>query len=290
MQGLLDRTPIFQPMPHPLNVFDATTYGEALVLVYDTDPALYTGQEYYTAWQERLNAQIRAGSRIAVAVNRQDADYPRFYAPTYYRESYNVPPPPPPGIYTVEEVLPAHKSWRDYHDEERLLIRYNPHDEVTWGAGWEYEPHPRKNRVTYIVYRSDAWVLNYDQLDITSVEHYIASRLERRKYLQVIPLLWTVRDCLQAEQEWEEHFVQLVVARQQCPAALVREAVTWWKTKVRATRPLTLAWQKNKHVVKQLDPDLEAKALRMVEGYVRRQRAAASPEHFNDDRNTGVNQ
>lgn len=272
MQGLLDRTPIFAPLSHPINVFDATTYGAALKLVYDCDPALHTGQEYYADWQKRLNAGIRAGSRIAVAVNRRDVGYERFYAPTYYRESYTVPPPPPPGIYTVEEILPGRSNWRDLHThEEWLLIRYNPGDEVTWGAGWQYEPHRRKNRVTYIVYRSDSWVLNYDQLDLAAVEHYIASRLERRKYLEVIPLLWTVRDCLLAEQEWEEHFVQLVVTRQQCPAERVREAVTWWKTKVRATRPLTLAWQKNRHVVKQLDPDLEAKALRMVEGYVRRQ-------------------
>lgn len=280
MQGLLDRTPIFAPLSHPINVFDATTYGEALKLVYDCDPALHTGQEYYADWKKRLNAGIRAGSRIAVAVNRREVGYERFYAPTYYRESYNVPPPPPPGIYTVEEVLPGRTNWRDLHShEEWLLIRYNPGDEVEWGAGWQYEPHRRKNRVSYILYRSDSFVLNYDQLDLAAVEHYITSRLERKKYLEMIPLLWTVRDSLLAEQEWEEHFVQLVVQRLDCPAPLVREAVAWWKTKVRATRPISLEWQKNKHVIKQLDPDLEAKALRMVEGYVRRKlRSASAPD------------
>jgi|GEM_PF-1766775 len=271
VQGLLDRTPIFQPLPHPLNVFDAATYGEVLALVYDTDPALYTGQEYYPAWRERLNAGIRVGSRIVVAVPRAEASHTRFYAPQYYRDSANVPPPPPPGIYTVEDILPPRKG-QFYATEERLLIRYNPHDEV-WRVGWEWDPHPRKNRVTYIVYRRDYFVLHYDMLELAAVEHYIASRLERRKYLEIIPLLWTVRDALRAEREWEEQFVHLVVSRVGCASEVVRAAVAWWKSKVRATRPLTLAWQRNKEVVKQTDPDLEAKALRMVEARVRRQMA-----------------
>lgn len=267
LQGLIDRPPLFQPLAHPLNLFDPPTYQGLLETVFDAEPALYTGQEYYADWKARINAQIQRGTRLLVALNRgyihhqlgQEV-YARFHSPRYGGKQSDLPPLPPSGVYTVEDVLPPDKGWfwNPHQDEERLIIRYNPRDNVC-STGWTWtEPHERKVRVSFTLYRSDPFLLNYDLLDLPTVEHYLASRIERQAYLHMIPVLWGMRRARRQELEWERHFVTLVAQRLDCAEDLVWAAVEWWKNKVIWKRPITQD---------------DAKALRMIEARLRRELA-----------------
>jgi len=245
LQGLLDRTDVFKPMNSLVNLFDPDTYAGLIEFVFDAEPALLDGRLRYREWKDGINKQIQRGSRILLAIHRpieQGASGPRRFL-RYYRDGAE-PSPPGFGVYKVEEVHPP-SIW---DKREKLIIRYNP-DDTVYSSWSDWRGHKRKNRVSYIAYRSDTFVLNYDLIDLETVENFIDSRLERRQYLNIIPLLWEIRDRRLAELEWEKHFVVLMANETGAPEEKVWDAVVWWKTKNIWKRPIM---------------EDDAKALRMI--------------------------
>lgn len=252
LQGLIDRTEVFKPMPL-VNLFDPNTYGGLIVFLRDDEPTmLHTGREYYDAWKKRINGNIQRGSRIAFGDVEWYTRGKRGRFLTYYRE-HAEPKAPPAGVYTVEDLVPSRKqTYSDGMTEEGLIIRYNPGDTVY--ADWYRDSHPRKNRLGFVVYRSDDFILNYDQIGLDDVEYYIASRFEREKYLDMIPTLWALRDKRLAEIEYEKEFVKLVAGRNAVNDTVVWDAINWWKFK-------------NPVFKRGLDKD-DALALRMIERHI----------------------
>lgn len=240
LQGILDRTPILQPMPHAVNLFDATTYGNAVRLIRDADPSLTNGQETFAEWHKRLNAGLHVGSRVVMArywkTNSYERDYNfdrnERYARNYKRGTYDnpyydMPPPPPVGVYTIEAIEPDRSGKRE---RDALVIYYNPRDEVGT-RGWIYEPHERKNRLSFRLYRNDLFVLAYDKIDLATVERLIADRTERAHYLEIMPTLYAIKSERAKEIAYEKQFVALVAARNNVTEQVVWNAVTWWKHK-----------------------------------------------------------
>ena len=267
LQGLIERTDVFEPMAQPIHLF--RDLGSSLIhFIYDAEPSLGDGHPSWDKWRTAINAQIRPGSRVVIAntVRRHlsgreggAADRLSFYTNRYYA-------PPKPGIYTVEEH-PQGTDTAKYSDERgRFSIFYNPDDEVATRAGrwgrryWDY--HTRKRRLRLTIYRQDEFVLNYDAVSLEDIEYYLSSRIHRGDYVEMMPLLFDLRDLRLQELEWERGFVSLLATRTGAPEADIWGAVEWWKHKVKVIRPLT---------------EDDAKALRMIEARIRRQ-ALNEPE------------
>jgi len=106
-----------------------------------------------------------------------------------------------------------------------------------------------------MLHRSDEWLLNYDLIDLDDVEYYINNRYERQNYLNMLPVLYTIKAERIKEIAWEKEFVKAMSIEMKCKEELIWKAVNWWKTKVIWKRP----------ILKE-----EAKAWRMVKGKVRR--------------------
>ena len=259
MQGLLDRTNVFGRTRHPVNLFSLNPQTESLIqFIYDDDDNLLTdGKPLFAHWLREKNASIQPGSRVLLT-----GRYSRGYASpkefmdrlAYYCHEYRVPPLPPAGLYAVEKpasVVP----WGRYDKELKdLVIRYNPGDEVGISSWGEYNPHARKNRISWAIRRSDPFILHYDIISADECRYYLFSRSNRSAYLSMLPVLETLMNLREKEEAAEGPFIQLVLdecQRKGIPAngARVGELVRWWKTKNQYKRAI--------------DVD-DAKALRMI--------------------------
>lgn len=271
LQGLLDRTEVFLPVEQPIELGRLDAESGLIRFIRDAEPSLTEGRESYEEWRARINSTVRRGSRIFVGPyhryvhNGENHWTGRFLL--NFRNDASCPPLPIPGVYTVEELVHHKSSWNSAgYDYYRIL--YNPGDEV-YDRSWSgrFDSHDRKNRLSFLV-STDDLALNYDQINLADIEFYIESRLERRNYLKVIPVLWGLREQLQEEMAWEAHFVTLVAGRLELPEAKVWEAINWWKYKVLWSRPV----RKD-----------DARALRMIERKLRHRTGEENDDEQQDE-------
>jgi hypothetical protein len=255
LQGLLDRTEVFQPLPtERIDLFNLDSYTADQVLFARDDEITLAelNHELYKDWRERINAEVGQGSRIITSSLHGHRSTDRYannhqYFLRWFYQDHSYPAFPDADVY---EVIAVEEEDKEHYEPVRLHFLYNPGDEVTYGAGWEYDPHPRKNRVTFrLPIYWEEW-LNYDALTIEEIDYFIHSRYERRDYLSMLPTLYSARKYLLAEQAREAEFVKLVVGRTEASEAQVWDAISWWKTKNK--------WKRG------LSKD-DAKALRMIE-------------------------
>jgi len=211
--------------------------------IRDDELMLPLNRPGYKAWKEEINAKIDRGSRVVICPSYVRYDSKIEEQTVVYHREHCYPPRPRNGVYTVQRVL--EKS--DYHSR-RFVIYHNPQDEVY--GNWYQDSHTRKRSIGYYVYERDWWVLNYDRISIDDLDYYIGSRFERDEYLDILPLLYTLRQHRLQEIEWEKNFVKLIGSRLACDEAIVWKAVNWWKFKTLVKRPVTSD---------------EPKALRMIE-------------------------
>ncbi len=245
LQGICDRTDLLQPLPAPINLLDPTSYERGhFRLIRDAEDVLPDSRLPWRTWQTQINVRIGRGSRVVIGripnAERASRDWRHDRFLTYMHEP---PAPPASGVYTVDTLAGR---------AEKLVVRYNPGD-VVYGGWGEYDPHRRKNRLAFEVYLTDLWLLNYDQIDLADIEFYLQSRINRRDYLTMLPLLAELRRQRLAELAWKREFVTLVAGRQGCAEANVWAVVEWWKNKTLVRRPLMAD---------------DAKALRMIEARV----------------------
>lgn len=254
VQGLLDRTEIFLPLAHECSLFKPETYPGCFNLVRDDELTLDDGHLPWKEWQAEINRQIHQGSRVVVALEETRHDYVsrkdyRYRFARDYNES-GIPPLPPLGVYQIEDEKIEKDRYFSDRGSPHFYFLYNPGDEVWFGNNWEYDPHTRKNRISFYVTSNDNFILNYDQMTLEDVDYFLTNRGQRKHYLDFTMLLWTLRDQLIAEREKEKDFVNLVAHRTGATEAEVWRAVDWWKFKNK--------WKRR------IDSD-DAKALRMIE-------------------------
>jgi hypothetical protein len=133
---------------------------------------------------------------------------------------------------------------------DTLTILYNPKDEITYVGGWggEYDPHERKKRIRWRIYPSDNFLLNYDRLAFEDIDFYLHSRVDRKNYLESMPLLKRLKKQLALELDNEKLFVEFVVGRntanlpdlsEQEIRQRVVDSIAWWKFKNQFKRAIT---------------------------------------------------
>lgn len=241
IQGIIHRTPIFQPITTEIDVFKPGTWNGMFVLIRDDEMQLPSGRLSWNKWQQKINADIEVGSRIVLTLGPGwKSEYMSYHVAYHCRHLS----PPSTGVYTV---VPG------YNTEHDLRILYMPSDEVftewEWGCD-DHGYHDRKQRVGFGFSKTDSNVLNYDQISLDDIEFYLGNRTDRGSYLEMIPLLWKLKNQRLEELEREKAFVKLIMSRNEISEERVWDLIAWWKFKNKWKRPIA---------------EDDAKALRMIE-------------------------
>lgn len=256
MQGLVDRTDMFKPLKDGASLFKPETYDGAFELIRDDENIIDDGRPSWKEWREETNSKIGVGSRI-LFIDPNELFHSYHSAKDFkgryviYSNNDNYPDLPSTGLY---QIIGFKENKGSYSKIDNLYyFKYAPGDEVWWGSGWDYDPHPRKNRVSFGIRADDRFVFNYDQISLDDVEYYLTTRKDKKDFIEYTITLWNIRDMLLAEQEKEKHFVSLVADRLNVDEKIVWKAVDWWKFKNK--------WKRR------IDSD-DAKALRMIEKHI----------------------
>jgi hypothetical protein len=257
LQGLIDRTEVFNPKPAGVNLFHPGSYGQAIRLIADDERTLPSGRLSFWDWQAATNAKIERGTRILWV----SSGYSRYHGDSngsfsiYYRKGCE-PPSPTTGVYSVDcmgRSVYDHKTDKRIPDMTQGKIVYNPKDVIydnSWSS-WRYRKpeHERLRGVGIWFNINSRHILNYDLLSLEDVEFYLESRVDRPNYLDMMPILRNIKKMRLKELDFERQFVHAQAERLAIVSEIqlsvteiekrVWSAVEWWKTKVIWKRPLT---------------------------------------------------
>jgi len=273
LQGLIDRTAVFAPLPAPdLSLLHPGAYEAGHIrLLADDEMALGAGRQPFYDWLADRTAQLRPGMRIAGNFACQawrDADDKNPDRLGHSRIHPRTASEPVTGqVYTIER--------RDGTD---LVFLYDRTDDV-WRRDiyyGGYESAPAQVRASCrIDPASDRFIIPLDLVSIAECEDYMRSRTERHAYLVMFPVLRAVIAAKQAEAQAEEPFRKLITGRLMADhdagyedaVRAAGELTDWWKLANRWHRPLVTG-----------DPHVEGRALDAISAeYGRRLAAVTDP-------------
>jgi len=256
LQGLLDRCDLLKPHPLNLSFFKPDTQDGNIVFIRDDEYLLPPNRLPYLKWKKELNSKIKRGTRIFFAGFHWRSIDPKD------RIRHHVYDYPNEGIYSVKYSVRSttyNYSEKVKDDDEKsngFACHYNPKDDVwkkNWGRGHSYSE--RKKAITFYLYYSDDCVFNYDLITLEEIEYYIHSRIDRHNYLDMLPILIGMKKNRIKEIKWEKAFVNLLATKTSKTKKQVWDAINWWKHKNIWKRPIM---------------EDDAKAVRMIEGRLKR--------------------
>lgn len=239
LQGLLDRTPIFKPMPvERINICNPNACEEFLRLVYDNENLLDDNRPQFSKWQKDINDKLDVGHRIIGIFDyasklRGDKDYEesRIYPRTArYPDSYQ--------LHTIEK--------RDIGAEgEAFVILYDRTGDTIYRR--YHGCYDATVRARCLLYRDDRFILNFDAANLEDMEYYFSSRKSRHDYKNMMPVLEAAIKLKKQEATEEAPFRLLligqIIKRYQASHSEVEsridELIKWWKFKNRTHRALT---------------------------------------------------
>ena len=282
LQGLIERTACFHPLPAPgLSVLHPDAYEAGhIALIADDENALTTGRKPFRAWLEERNAQLRPGMRVAGCFNGTGWRCANNHQHDHWRHTRLHPQsashPRTGEIYRIE---------RREHDDV-LVILYARNDDVYKRdvpvpdrPGYVYSqpyPVPATKRASCRLYPADTFIIPVDLVTIAECEAYLASRTDRGNYVDMFPVLKAVIAAKKAEAEAEEPMRQLLIAAimtgddasYEEASVAVPGLVDWWKRANRWHRPLVTAG----------DPKTEARAIKAISGEFAARRKAITDD------------
>jgi hypothetical protein len=239
IQGLIDRTQILHPMAERINIFNPKHHDKFIRYIYDdeVESQIHTGRKYFAEWQKEINEKIIRGTRVYFAGFDRDEYQTDRYTNRHDRIPSQHADPPKEGVYSVEFTKQINRYWSGSETSEALVCLYAPDNKVV--TNWGYDARDRKNRMSFYLYRTDDFILNYDLMTLEDVDYYIKNRYERRNYLSMMPVLKQIRSARIQELKWERGFVDMMKLEFNCSEKVIWEAINWWKHKVIWKRPLT---------------------------------------------------
>lgn len=129
MQGLIDRSEVFLPLPCKINIFNLEESKDYVNFVYDDEATLPSGRKSFEDWKNEINSSIGHGSRILLTGEYREMQYSTNYDKVkrlfYYCREFNVPNMPTAGIYDVEEYKVEEEKWLIEPEYQRLLAAGN---------------------------------------------------------------------------------------------------------------------------------------------------------------------
>lgn len=148
LQGLIDRTQIFHPLPETkINVFNLEDNQDAVNFIYDDEVSLPNGKLPFWEWHKEINSTITHGSRIlnTERYSPNGSYIPRkdFSDRLYYTcNDYNIPQLPSMGIYEVYDKKSTHWNWQNEKSYQDILASGIEHkvikvDETRYNGEWD---------------------------------------------------------------------------------------------------------------------------------------------------------
>lgn len=267
LQGLLDRTAFFHPLPaDKVSVIDHGSYELGHVrIITDDEFAIDSGHPSFENWLRNINSQIRTGARILGV----------------YTGSYSARD----GSGTFESSTKGWKSHRPEKHSIQIVDEVSADETASFlfqvpTERYNYEEHKyvrdggfEDKRTRYRFAIDDGNFIAIDFARPSDIRYYLQSRTERRSYLKMFPVLTAALAALEAEAETERPFRNLLSAalsKQEgisgdAADELTEELVSHWKLANKWSRPLNG------------DLESEAKAARMILAEAaRRRRSSAS--------------
>ena len=247
LQGLIDRTPVFQPLAWKINVSDQVSYDEALQVILDADLMLSDGRERFADWFKRINSELAIGMRVVGSFNSWEHGLRQHEHEKHYGGNERITPrragyPDSDQLYTLEEKREGGFAFFFARSGERWV---------------GYEAASYQKRAVCVVYSGDRFILNFDAATVEEMEFYLHSRLDRVDYTYLFPTLKLAIKLKREEEGLEAPFGLLLAGEivkahgvdAETAQSAVPELVQWWKFKNRTHRALTAD---------------DAKALRMI--------------------------
>ena len=239
IQGLIERTDVLGTDLKSINLMGPyEKLIDRVEFVRDAEPQHWVtdGRPSWHDFITKNRSTISKGTRIVIAVRPTDL---RLYGKD--NDSWRCSPfkpdslPPYDQWYLVEEILT-----RNYHDAD-FLIRYHLEDTIKYDS-YTYEPIKRKNRIPFRLYKDE--VINFDGITLEEVDYYLKNRMERRSYLDILPVLTWIKKIKFEEKELEDGFTKMIAGKlswELNPKNLksIQEAIDWWKLKNRIKRAIT---------------------------------------------------
>jgi hypothetical protein len=211
LQGLVDRTPIFHPIPK-LSFSSHESYDAGTIrVITDAERAIGDGLEPFSQWHARISSQMRPGMRI---ICNFDGEAWRRDNYTSERVRYSrVSIPDARGlesgvIYTLE---PNPDKRHDLKFTFQRTDKRWGYEYGTWGR-WQENEYVRKG-VTVHVDRGDTFMIPLDLVTVPEMERYLESRTERHNYMDMIPLLRSAITAKQVETNQEAPFRRLLTGK-----------------------------------------------------------------------------
>ena len=246
LQGLLDRSTLFQPLPNngKINVFDPDHAERYLRLIRDDESALVADTSIlsWREYQEWLKTQLRVGARILYCGDRYGSGDDKLK----YRTGINSVSgwPMSDEVYVVDADCEK-GSWRG----DWFEFLYNPYDDIyekvdKWGSR-VYDPHERQKRVRFRAYEGE--IVPIDAISTRYLDYLINDRSQRENYTSSFMMLRHWKRIRDAEEAHEAPFVDLVLSQagldSRDPANTAelqrcRRLVRWWKLKTKVGRTL----------------------------------------------------
>lgn len=245
LQGLIDRTTVFAPLPAPkVSLLRPDSYDAGHVrLITDAENTLGTGRTPFYDWLTQRNRRLRPGMRVVGAFDSAEFRDLRIGDRSYGGEHERLrpgraAPPDSSQIHVVED-----------HDDSTggLIIRYTRADRVYARDEYGYShERPARNRASCVLYPGDRFMLPIDLVTLDEIDDYLQARTERHAYLHMLPLLTRVRAAKISEAEAEAPFRRMLAGRLaeahdiDVSDALhaVDELTLWWKHTNVHYRPL----------------------------------------------------
>jgi hypothetical protein len=244
LQSLIDRTNIFKPHAPEVHIFKPETHEGNLRFIYDAD-GITDGRISYQEWRQNLNDKLQRGDRLYFTGfnyhdfgdserDRKAEEERRFPIPGWtYR--------PAAGVYNIDRI----EKYTGYYDNEKdaLICLFKPREEVFDKGTWEHKE--RKMSQPFRLFRADEHIINYELIKIEDIDYYMNDRINRRSYLEMMPVLKGIKKRLIQEQKMEVDFIKMVQGqllkekKVKFSEEEVREVIAWWKTRVIEKRPLS---------------------------------------------------
>ncbi|MAL05452.1 MAG: hypothetical protein CMH36_01135 [Microbacterium sp.] len=255
LQGLIDRTPVWHPLPPAGVSFLSIADQDAgkIVLLQDDESSIQLGEggETFLQWQTRLNKLLRPGLRVIGNWHTRDFSELYYDGDRFTRGSHprlhpgNAEYPPTNEPHLIEGRRDGGFVIR-YERTDGVYKRNQP---VPDKPGWVYTGETRvdaKQRASCVVQASDSWVLPFDLVTVPELERFLYSREERSKhFLSMVPTVRAALEAKRAEAALEADFRgligQLLVAEgadAEGISEVVDDLVHWWKLAHTWTQPL----------------------------------------------------
>lgn len=272
LQGLVDRTKVFHPLPKPdVSFLDQADYDDGYIrLLADAELALTTGRQPFFEWLRERNSRLSDGMRIVGQFGFSSG-----YRPWTDKERGELSNSVPQGERPDDGVYQVKPGRAPFDFSFTFARRQGVFDRDTWTH------REAKTKATARFSADDCFVIPVDTITADEIRDYLGARTERHAYAKMFPLLKAALTFKESEAAEEKPFRDALHAQlllldgsdTDIAAADSDDLIAWYKTANKWHRPL--------------EPD-DAKASRLILAEARRRRNDAGRDEQVSETINGV--